>query len=666
MKNIIKSFGFIALVAVIGFSMAACGGGGGGGTAPTITSTATMVPGTVGVAYDQTLTATGDEATWSLESSTLPAGLNLASNGNITGTPTTAVAAKEFTVIAMNDTGYDSKVLYITIVAATPVITTASLPNGTVTVEYNQTLVATGVKPITWALDGGTTLPAGLTLSAAGVISGKPTVVTAGTPTPFTVKATNGKGSITKEFSITIAAAAPAITTATLPNGKLGEAYNQTLTATGTPTIKWTLDGGSTLPTGLSLAENGTISGTPTAAGTKTFTVKATNTAGSDTKELSIAIANETGLTVPAGITAVTTTATSITVSWDAVTGATSYIVYIWGNGWEQVGTPTTTSFVHTGLAQNTSYSYAVRAKNSIGEGPLSTVEVKAKTDAFGGGTSLTITNTAEWNAAISALNGKTGHYTLTINSPTTQIGVPGGGSLGTTAAGSELKVTLNGNGKLHLGGQGSIIRVGANQILIIDSENLTLQGLTNGVDGALHGNNNPVIYVDANGTLELNNGKIIGNTSSGQGGGVYIAANGKFTMEGGEISGNTASGSGGGGVHNRGTFSMNSGKITGNTSGSNAIGGSNGRGGGVYIISSGGFDARFTMGDGEISGNTTLGTGQGGGVYMSGDLFTMYGGEISGNSAGNTAQGYSNKGGGVYVDGGESMTRREGKSTGD
>ena len=81
------------------------------------------------------------------------------------------------------------------------------------------------------------------------------------------------------------------ITTDTLPDGKVGEAYSHTLTATGTAPITWSVDGG--LPADLSLNVNtGEISGTPTAAGTSTFTIKATNSAGSDTKELSITITN--------------------------------------------------------------------------------------------------------------------------------------------------------------------------------------------------------------------------------------------------------------------------------------------------------------------------------------------------------------------------------------
>lgn len=80
----------------------------------------------------------------------------------------------------------------------------------------------------------------------------------------------------------------PVITTTTLQGGKVGEAYSQTLAATGTAPITWSIDSGS-LPAGLSLSGD-TISGTPTTTGTFTFTVKAANSAGDDTKKLTIVI----------------------------------------------------------------------------------------------------------------------------------------------------------------------------------------------------------------------------------------------------------------------------------------------------------------------------------------------------------------------------------------
>jgi len=84
---------------------------------------------------------------------------------------------------------------------------------------------------------------------------------------------------------------APAITTTTLPGGTVGTAYNQTLAATGTSPITWSISAGA-LPTGLTLnTATGAITGTPTAAGTANFTVKAANGVTPDaTKALSIVI----------------------------------------------------------------------------------------------------------------------------------------------------------------------------------------------------------------------------------------------------------------------------------------------------------------------------------------------------------------------------------------
>lgn len=86
---------------------------------------------------------------------------------------------------------------------------------------------------------------------------------------------------------------APTITTTDLPNGTVDTAYSQTLTADGTAPITWSVTGGD-LPDGLSLNEStGEISGTPTAETAEkdfTFTVTATNDAGSDDKKFTLTI----------------------------------------------------------------------------------------------------------------------------------------------------------------------------------------------------------------------------------------------------------------------------------------------------------------------------------------------------------------------------------------
>ncbi|GHU94006.1 hypothetical protein FACS1894156_1660 [Bacteroidia bacterium] len=100
----------------------------------------------------------------------------------------------------------------------------------------------------------------------------------------------NPATNVVKNVTVTMGTA-PTITTTSLPAGTVGAAYSQTLTATGSTPITWSVTVG-TLPAGLSLnASTGVISGTPSAAGASTFTVQAANgTSPDDTKELSITI----------------------------------------------------------------------------------------------------------------------------------------------------------------------------------------------------------------------------------------------------------------------------------------------------------------------------------------------------------------------------------------
>ena len=81
----------------------------------------------------------------------------------------------------------------------------------------------------------------------------------------------------------------PTIQTASLLDGTVGTAYSQTLAADGSAPIAWSVTNGS-LPEGLTLSNDGTISGTPTAAGTYTFNVEAKNDYGRETRELTIEI----------------------------------------------------------------------------------------------------------------------------------------------------------------------------------------------------------------------------------------------------------------------------------------------------------------------------------------------------------------------------------------
>ncbi|MCJ1708620.1 Ig domain-containing protein [Microbacterium sp. VKM Ac-2923] len=93
-------------------------------------------------------------------------------------------------------------------------ITTASLPAATVGTTYSQQLAADGDATIAWSVDAGT-LPAGLTLSGTGLLSGTPTAAASST---FTVKADNGKTSDTKQYTVVASSTAPTKPGASTPN----------------------------------------------------------------------------------------------------------------------------------------------------------------------------------------------------------------------------------------------------------------------------------------------------------------------------------------------------------------------------------------------------------------------------------------------------------------
>lgn len=121
------------------------------------------------------------------------------------------------------------------------------------------------------------TIPEGSTLDTNGNLTNNGTIINNGTLTGDV----SGNGTVT-----------PKITTDSLPNGTVDAEYKQTLIADGTAPITWSVTGGS-LPDGLSLSEDGVLSGTPTAETAEkdfTFTVTATNDAGSDDKKFTLTI----------------------------------------------------------------------------------------------------------------------------------------------------------------------------------------------------------------------------------------------------------------------------------------------------------------------------------------------------------------------------------------
>jgi hypothetical protein len=172
-----------------------------------ITTSSPLANGVQGTAYTVTLAASGGAGTysWTLSGgTTLPAGLSLnASTGVISGQPTTA-GTFSFTVQVTDSASVPqttTRDLSLTIQPTLVITTSSPLANGVQGSPYTATLAASGgVGTYTWALSGGTTLPAGLSLNGStGVISGQPTtpgifdftvqVTDSGTPQQTTTKA---------------------------------------------------------------------------------------------------------------------------------------------------------------------------------------------------------------------------------------------------------------------------------------------------------------------------------------------------------------------------------------------------------------------------------------------------------------------------------------------
>ncbi len=210
---------------------------------------------------------------WGLQNGTNADGLNInAGTGQLTGTPT-AGGVFPMVVVVTDASGASVNATFTLNVLG---VSTTSLSGGTVGSAYSQTLAAVGgTATLTWSLQGTNLPPPGLTLSSLGQITGTPTA--SGT-FPFVVQVTDSATqlSATQALSITVSAPA-AITPGTLPNGTVNILYTPTtLTVPGLAVTSWAVTVG-TLPAGLNLdPSTGIVSGTPTAAGSSTFTITAT------------------------------------------------------------------------------------------------------------------------------------------------------------------------------------------------------------------------------------------------------------------------------------------------------------------------------------------------------------------------------------------------------
>jgi hypothetical protein len=242
---------------------------------PPLEISGSLPPGVVGTAYTASFAASGGtpDYQFSLAGGSLPAGLTLAANGLLTGTPTQAGQFR-FTVQVTDAAGLKvSKEFFLTIVAP-PLHLTGSIGNLTLGAAVNVTFGATGgVPPYNFSAVG--ILPSG-TVFSNGTISGTPNSL--GTFS-FTISVMDQAGTVVSQnFSVQVVAPPLLITTTSLPPATVGSSVSGSVSATGgVPPYQWSAFG---LPSGVSLSSSGTLSGTPNASGTASVTLTVTDSRG--------------------------------------------------------------------------------------------------------------------------------------------------------------------------------------------------------------------------------------------------------------------------------------------------------------------------------------------------------------------------------------------------
>jgi len=196
-------------------------------------TTTSLPAGAVSVYYDHFLQASSCSAsfTWSTNFGALPPGLQLASSGELFGTPVNG-GTFSFTVsVTDGNNNTTNQLLSLTVSGGSPQVITTSLPKGTNGVFYRQQLQASGgYSPYTWSLSPGSAgLPANLALASNGVISGTPAL--SGTNFEFIVQVTDANTNSAQQLlSLTIVGSSivpvVGLTASKLENGQFEFTFN--------------------------------------------------------------------------------------------------------------------------------------------------------------------------------------------------------------------------------------------------------------------------------------------------------------------------------------------------------------------------------------------------------------------------------------------------------
>ncbi len=248
-------------------------------TTPSVTSSSTLPPATVGGTYLQQLLASGGTGTLSWSATGLPSGLSISSSGSITGSPTVTGSAIPVTVTVTDAFGGTATKTFSLTVNAAPSITSptsgTTVPAATTGGAYTLSglLASGGTGTLTWSATG---LPAGLSFKPSTGLTSSLTGTVTDVPNSYPIDLTVTDANLVTSLPVTITLvvnAAPTITTVSPITGvwTQGAAATVTLSAiNGTGTYTWSsTDLTAVVPAWLSLnGSTGVLSGTAPAPGT--------------------------------------------------------------------------------------------------------------------------------------------------------------------------------------------------------------------------------------------------------------------------------------------------------------------------------------------------------------------------------------------------------------
>ncbi|MBA4696663.1 MAG: putative Ig domain-containing protein [Legionella sp.] len=229
----------------------------------------------VNVAYSQTNTAAGGSPPYSYRvqsGSVLPAGLTLQANGTVSGTPQNP-GAFSYTIEVVDQTQTPVPATTSgTMIGALQLIATPSTYTQAGAVYSQANTASGGTPPYTFQMQTGSILPAGLTLQSNGTVSGTPQ--NAG-PFSYTVEVVDQTLTVVPATTSGTMITALQLTPTPSQYTQVNVAYSQANTASGgTPPYTYRVAQGSVLPNGLNLLTDGTVSGTPTTAGSFNYTIE--------------------------------------------------------------------------------------------------------------------------------------------------------------------------------------------------------------------------------------------------------------------------------------------------------------------------------------------------------------------------------------------------------